>query len=417
MPASIPALSARNKSRRLRIAMVTETYLPDINGVAMTMGRLVDGLREREHTIQLIRPRQFPNEVPARAPYFEEVLHRGLAIPGYDVLKLGFPAKGKLLRLWKIKRPDVVHIVTEGPLGWSALSAARMLGIPVSSDFHTNFHAYSKHYGVGWLKPVIVAYLRLLHNRAHCTMVPTAGIREELKQLGFDDLLVVARGVDTRLFNPARRSAELRRSWGVGPDDPVALYVGRLAAEKNLPLLLKSFETMLIANPRAQLVLVGDGPQRAGLEANYPQYVFAGVRTGEDLATYYASADIFIFPSVTETYGNVTMEAMASGLAVVAYNYAAAEEHMRHDHNGLVARVDDSDTFLHLVAELTHDRERIRRLAANARVTTERIDWASIVGELERVLLNMAGTDARAAATGDAGGASGSSAPVADTGR
>jgi glycosyltransferase involved in cell wall biosynthesis len=401
------------ESRRLRIAMVTETYLPEINGVAMTMGRLVDGLREREHTIQLIRPRQFPNEVPARAPYFEEVLHRGLAIPGYDVLKLGFPAKGKLLRLWKIKRPDVVHIVTEGPLGWSALSAARVLGIPVSSDFHTNFHAYSKHYGVGFLKPMIVAYLRLLHNRAHCTMVPTAGIREDLEQMGFDDLLVVARGVDTRLYNPARRSAELRRSWGVGPDDPVALYVGRLAVEKNLTLLLKSFETMLAANPRAQLVLVGDGPERAGLEARYPQYVFAGVRTGEDLAKYYASADIFIFPSVTETYGNVTMEAMASGLAVVAYNYAAAEEHIRHDHNGLAAPMDDSAAFLRLVAELTNDRGRIRRLAANARATTEGIDWCSIVSELERVLLNLSGTDAPAR---DTASARGSSDALADTG-
>ena len=175
MPAS-QSMNTRSERRRLRIAMVTETYLPEINGVAMTMGRLVDGLREREHTIQLIRPRQFSNEVPARAPFFEEVLHRGLAIPGYDVLKLGFPAKGKLLRLWKIKRPDVVHIVTEGPLGWSALSAARVLGIPVYSDFHTKFQAYSKHYGVGWLKPLIVAYLGLLHNRAHCTRLPTSGM-------------------------------------------------------------------------------------------------------------------------------------------------------------------------------------------------------------------------------------------------
>jgi glycosyltransferase involved in cell wall biosynthesis len=381
--------------RRLRIAVVTETCLPEINGVAMTMGRLVDGLREREHTIQLVRPRQFPGEVPSRAPYFEEVLHRGLAIPGYDVLKLGFPARRKLLRLWKLKRPDVVHIVTEGPLGWSALSAARALGVPVSSDFHTNFHAYSKHYGVGWLRPVIVAYLRALHNRAHCTLIPTVGIRDELEQLGFDKLRVVARGVDTRLFNPARRSDELRRSWGVAPGDPVALSVGRLAAEKNLPLLLKAFDAMLAVNPRAQLVLVGDGPERAWLETQYPQYVFAGVRVDEDLATYYASADIFLFPSVTETYGNVTMEAMASGLAVIAYDYAAAAEHMRHGLNGLAARVDDSAAFLRLAAELTNDGGRIKRLGVNARETTECIDWAAIVGAFERVLFDLVTTESR----------------------
>lgn len=153
---------------RLRIAVVSETYLPEINGVTITMGRLVDGLREREHTVQLIRPRQFSGEVPTRATCFEEVLHRGIAIPRYDVLKLGFPAKRKLLRLWALKRPDVVHIVTEGPLGWSALSAARALGLPVSSDFHTNFHAYSKHYGVGWLRPLIVTC-------APCTTARHAG--------------------------------------------------------------------------------------------------------------------------------------------------------------------------------------------------------------------------------------------------
>jgi len=390
MAIDVNSVSQAAAPRRLRIAVVTETYLPEINGVAVTMGRLVDGLREREHTIQLIRPRQFPAEVPMRAPFFEEVLHRGLAIPRYDMLKLGFPARRKLMRLWALKRPDIVHIVTEGPLGWSALSAARALGLPVSSDFHTNFHAYSTHYGIGWLKPSIVTYLRMLHNRTHCTLVPTAGMRDELLKLKFRDLKVVARGIDTRLFNPVRRSDDLRRSWGVAPGDPVALHVGRLAAEKNLPLLLKTFERMLTVNPRTQLVLVGDGPERASLEANYPQYVYGGVRTGEDLATYYASADIFLFPSVTETYGNVTLEAMASGLAVVAYNYAAAEEHIHHDQNGLVARPNDDTAFMGLAMELVSDRDRVRRLAVNARLTTERIDWAAIVGEFERVLLDLA---------------------------
>ncbi len=394
---------------RLRIAVVSETYLPEINGVTITMGRLVDGLREREHTVQLIRPRQFSGEVPTRATCFEEVLHRGIAIPRYDVLKLGFPAKRKLLRLWALKRPDVVHIVTEGPLGWSALSAARALGLPVSSDFHTNFHAYSKHYGVGWLRPLIVAYLRAMHNRTHCTLVPTTGIRDELAQLGFDKLRVVARGVDTQLFNPARRSIALRQSWGATPDDPVAMVVGRLAAEKNLPLVLKAFDAMLAVNPRAQLVLVGDGPERAWLEAQYPQHVFAGIRTGEDLAAYYASADIFLFPSVTETYGNVTLEAMASGLAVVAYDYAAAKEHIRHGHNGLAARVDDSAAFLRLASELTGDRDRIRQLGFHARKTTERIDWTAIVGEFERVLIELAAATAPVLRT-----PKGSSTPAAD---
>ncbi len=217
---------------------------------------------------------------------------------------------------------------------------------------------------------------------------------DELRRLGFERVLVVARGVDTQLFSPVRRSDELRRRWGVAENDPVVMYVGRLAAEKNLPLLLKTFEAMLAANPRAQLVLVGDGPERAWLEAEYPQHVFAGVRIGEDLATHYASADIFLFPSVTETYGNVTMEAMASGMAVVAYDYAAAAEHVRHGHNGLVAQMDDSAAFQRLAVDLINDAPRMRHLAVNARATTERIDWAAIVGEFERVLFDLVCTQA-----------------------
>src|SRR6185503_1364513 len=130
----------------------------------------------------------------------------------------------------------------------------------------------------------------------------------------------------------------------------VALYVGRIAPEKNLPLVLRAAEAMRAANPRVRLVLVGDGPDRAALQARHPGHVFAGMRTGEDLAAHYASGDVFLFPSTTETYGNVTMEALASGLAVIAYDYAAAHKHIRHDVNGLLAKFEDADAFLRLAA-------------------------------------------------------------------
>jgi glycosyltransferase involved in cell wall biosynthesis len=377
-------------ARRLRIAMVTETYPPEINGVAMTLGRIVAGLQQREHPVQLVRPRQHRGDSPASTPCFEEVLQRGVPIPRYEALKMGLPAKQVLFRLWSLKRPDIVHIVTEGPLGWSALEAARKLRIPVSTDFHTNFHTYTRHYGVGWLKRPIIAYLRRFHNKALCTMVPTAALRRELEALGFENLRVVARGVDTALFRPARRSVELRRAWGAGERGLVALTVGRLAPEKNLPLTLKAFEAMRAADAAARLVIVGDGPERAALQAAHPQHVFAGMRTGEDLAAHYASADVFLFPSVTETYGNVTMEAMASGLTVVAYDYAAAAEHIRHGHNGLVAPLDDGAGFVRLAAGLVGDRERIARLGAAARATTEKLDWAWIVREFEQALLELA---------------------------
>jgi len=388
------------RERTLRLAMVTETYLPEINGVAMTIGRLVEGMQRRRHQIQLVRPRQYRGEQPANEPCLQEVLQRGVPIPRYDALKLGLPAKQALCRLWAVDRPDIVHIVTEGPLGWSALAAARKLRLPVSTDFHTNFHTYTKHYGVGWLKRPITAYLRRFHNQALCTMVPTDTLRDELRVLGFENLMVVARGVDTALFNPTRRSEELRRSWGAGPEDPVVLYVGRVAPEKNLPLMVEAFYAMHAANHRARLVIVGDGPERGALQSRHPSPVYAGMRTGEDLAAHYASADIFLFPSVTETYGNVTMEALASGLAVVAYDYAAAREHIRDGENGIALPFDDAQVFVREAVALVNDSARISRLRCNARVTAAGLDWCWIVDDFERALLALA--DRRAGETAQA---------------
>ncbi|MFO0441118.1 MAG: glycosyltransferase family 4 protein [Betaproteobacteria bacterium] len=375
--------------RSLRIAMVTETYPPEINGVAMTMGRIVAGLQDRGHTVQLIRPRQSAADQPAQQERFDEVLQRCVPIPRYDALKLGLQAKQALTRLWAKQRPDIVHVVTEGPLGWSALSAANKLRLPVATDFHTNFHSYSEHYGVGWLKKPITAYLRKFHNKAQRTLVPTASLRDELQALGLARLQVVARGVDTGLFHPGRRSAELRASWGAGDGDLVVTYVGRLAPEKNLPLVVQAWNEMRKLRPHAKLVLVGDGPERAKLQRENPGIVFAGMRTGEDLAAHYASGDVFLFPSITETYGNVTIEAMASGLAVVAYDYASAREHIRHHVNGLLAPFDNGDAFINLAAALARDDARVRELGARARETAGRLDWTCIVAEFERAMLEV----------------------------
>ncbi len=378
--------------RSLRIAVVTETYPPEINGVALTAARFVEGLRLRDHQIQLVRPRQDSTDRADADEHYQEVLMRGVAIPRYPNLKMGLPAKRALEQLWTYRRPDVVHIVTEGPLGWSALRAALKLRIPAVSDFRTNFHAYSRHYGIGWLSKPILAYLRKFHNRSLCTMVPTETMRAELAALGFYRLRVVARGVDTGLFDPARRSEALRASWGAAPEDPVLLHVGRLAPEKNLNALLAAFAEARRRAPRARLVLVGDGPYRRELQARCPEAILAGTRRGEELAAHYASGDIFLFSSLTETYGNVTVEALASGLAVIAYDYAAAAAHIRHGHNGLLANFDNTAEFAALAAGLVTDMPKIRLLGASARQNSLAHDWQRVVQQLECVLEVAAGT-------------------------
>jgi glycosyltransferase involved in cell wall biosynthesis len=369
--------------RSLRVAVVTETWPPEVNGVAATSARVVAELRDRGHELQVLRPRQQHGDTAADEPGYAEVLMRGLPIPRYPQLKMGLPSRRTLLRLWGLQRPDVVHIVTEGPLGWSALQAAQALRLPVVSDFRTNFHAYSRHYGVAWLQRPIVGYLRKFHNRTACTMVPTEALRSELHAEGFENLRVVARGVDTGLFDPVHRSDELRRRWGAGPGDMVAVHVGRIAPEKNLDTLLAAHAAMQQRDPRVKLVFVGDGPARAAMQQRCPQAHFAGLQRGQALAAHYASADVFLFPSVTETWGNVLPEAMASGLAVVAFDCAAAGQLVRHGHNGLLARVGDEVGFCGTAARLAGALGEARALGSEARLAALKLDWGRIAREVE----------------------------------
>lgn len=376
--------------RSLRLAVVTETYPPEVNGVAMTIARLVEGLRARNHSIQLVRPRQDKTETTGAADSdtgFHEVLMRGLPIPRYPHLKMGVPSKKALTELWSLRRPDLVHIVTEGPLGWSALQAAKRLKLPVTSDFRTNFHAYSQHYGVGWLHRPIVAYLRKLHNQTLCTFVPTEGLRQNLLAHGFENLKVAARGVDTTLFSPAKRSTDLRRQWGATDATRVVLSVGRLAAEKNLATVVAAYEALQQTTPDSRMVVVGDGPERKALQARCPDAVFAGTQLGEALAAHYASSDVFLFPSTTETFGNVTTEAMASGLAVLAYDYAAAAEYIRHGDNGLLAAFNHTADFVAQAATLAANAAQVRALGVQARQTALGLGWERIVAQVEQAML------------------------------
>lgn len=375
---------------QLRVAVVTETYPPEVNGVAMTLGRLVDGLQARNHQVQLIRPRQYADDQPQPTATFTEHLQRGIALPRYEGLQLGLPARAALTRLWTRHRPDVVQIATEGPLGWSALAAANKLQLPVASDFHTNFHSYSSHYGLGLLRRAIVAYLRKFHNKAAVTLVPSEGIRRELLADGYENLEIIGRGVDTKLFHPGRRDPDVRARWGVGENETAVLYVGRLAAEKNLALVFRAFEAMRAANPACRLVLVGDGPERALWQARSPDAIFCGIQTGEALAAHYACGDVFLFPSLTETWGNVTIEAMASGLAVVAYDCAAAEEVIRHGENGLKVPPEDEAAFIAQAVSLAPDGARQRRLGNAAAARAAQLSWDAVIDGFERVLLRLA---------------------------
>ncbi len=394
IPLVIEQLPARRRS--LRVAVVTETYPPEVNGVALSLARFVEGLRERNHDIQLVRPRQTQADRPETLASYSEVLTRGVPIPRYPELKMGLPAKRLLIRQWTLDRPDVVHVVTEGPLGWSAMQAALKLKIPLCSDFRTNFHAYSGHYGIGWLKKPILGYLRKFHNRTQMTLVPTEQMRAQLTALGFRGVQVLSRGVDAQLFSPGKRSEALRSEWGATPGTLVCVYVGRLASEKNLDLLAKAFEHLVAKQPNAKLVLVGSGPEEDALRRRLPQAIFTGTLRGEALARHYASADLFVFPSLTETFGNVTVEAMASGLAVLAFDHAAASEHVVQGSAGALACAGQWDDFLlqsaHIAGLHARNPAVLRAMGAEGRKVAEALDWSALIERLETLLYTVACT-------------------------
>jgi glycosyltransferase involved in cell wall biosynthesis len=369
----------------LRIAVVTETWPPEVNGVALTLSRLIQELSQRQHTIQLLRPRQDRHETESHREGWSELLLKSMPIPRYPQLKLGFPSKKSLVQAWSLQRPDLVHIATEGPLGWSALQAARVLRLPVTSDFRTNFQSYSKHYGVGWLQKPIVAYLRKFHNRTLCTMVPTQAMHDQLKLLGFHNLQVVARGVDTKLFTPDKRSSSLRDQWHADDQTLVILSVGRLAAEKNLDLTVKTYQAMKQNNRPVKLVFCGDGPYRAKLQAECPDAIFMGMATQAQLAVAYASADLFMFPSLTETFGNVTLEALASGTPVLAFDCAAAKEVIDDGHNGWLVPGEDAQRFVLRALAITQKASTLHEVQLNAAASIRKWEWSSIATEVENM--------------------------------
>jgi glycosyltransferase involved in cell wall biosynthesis len=367
--------------------VVTETWPPEVNGVSLSLHRLVEEMRNRSHPIQLVRLRQ-PHEleINRQALPSDELLLRGLPIPRYPGLQMGLPALRALGKTWRKDRPDLVHIATEGPLGWSASRIARRLGLPVTSDFRTHFEHYSAHYGLGLLKHPIKRYLRRFHNRTRVTFVPTHSLKDELASEGFERLEVLGRGIDTERFDPARRLRSLRESWGVSDHEVVILCVGRLAPEKNLVTLIDAYRRLRADSQAVRLVLVGKGPLYESLRTTHPDIILTGQRTGLELAEHYASADVFAFASLTETFGNVILEAMASGLPVVAFGRGAAIELIVAHYNGLLANQRLPETFAVGIGELVRNPDLRARLGAMARQTALAHGWPAIAERFEQML-------------------------------
>jgi glycosyltransferase involved in cell wall biosynthesis len=213
-------------------------------------------------------------------------------------------------------------------------------------------------------------------------------MRSYLRHAGFTNVSILGRGIDSQLFSPIRRRAKLRSQWGIADDDVAVLYVGRLAPEKNLPLAVEAYRAMQQVGKTLKFVIVGDGPLRVSLQQKHAEFIFCGILSGEQLAEHYASADVFLFPSETETFGNVTLEAMASGLAVVAYDYAAANMYVRHGHNGLLAPSGHAQAFIEAAVRLVHEPQTRNTIRWEAHQSIVNFDWRQVVKHFELLLAN-----------------------------
>ncbi len=264
-------------------------------------------------------------------------------------------------------KPDLVHIATEGPLGLNALRACRTMNLPLVSSFHTNFPSYASHYGASMLEPALWRYLRWFHNSGQATLCPTRSISELLQTQAFRNVQVWGRGVDSTRFCPDKRSDETRDRFGIGHSEIVILYAGRLAAEKNLGMLVNAVQALNRRIP-ARLLLVGDGPLRAKLESSDGgTTIFTGYRHGEELSQLYAAADVFAFPSITDTFGNVILEAMASGVPAVGFDVPGPRDIIRHGETGLIAPAISAEAMTSALHTALNDRTELRRLSINAR--------------------------------------------------
>lgn len=376
---------------RLKIAIVTETWPPEVNGVALSLMHLCRGLQRQGHKILLIRPNQTVQSVEFSPN--KECLVTAQSIPKYPSLQFGWPQFLKVANALDEFMPNVVHIVTEGPLGLTALHAAKSRNIPVSSGFHSPFQDFSRFFDLAFLVKPIQHYLRWFHNNTLLTCVPSKDTQNALKQFGITcPLVIVGRGVDTQQFSPVHRSEAYRCAWGADSNTTVMLYVGRLSPEKEIDVLIRNYICMLQRGEKYyKLVITGDGPDRQRLETLGESHgvIFTGSLTGKNLASVYASADVFVFASQVETFGNVVLEAMASGLPVVAYNYACAHAHIEQGKTGWLSPLNDVNAFSRHMQNLPR-RQQLNSMGQSARLNVMEMGWHHPVTQLEQALYQVA---------------------------
>jgi phosphatidylinositol alpha 1,6-mannosyltransferase len=360
----------------MRVVIITESYLPEVNGVANSVARIANHLMDRGHSVLVVAPRPV-----SRLSYMETadrhpvVRLPSVPMPGYSSVRLALPT-WRLGRIISEFQPDVVHLASPFVLGAWGSKAAASLHVPIVAVYQTDVPGYARAYRVGLTETLSWQVIRRLHNRATMTLAPSTSTALQLAAHGVDRVGMWGRGVDTELFHPGRRDDEFRRS--LAPDGEVlAGYVGRLAREKKVELLGAASRL-----PGVRLVIVGDGPMRTSLRKRLPDAVFLGPMRGADLARVYASLDIFVHTGPYETFCQTVQEAMASGVPVVAPAVGGPLDLVRPRHTGILVPPGDAAAFAAAIAELAADPLQRKQFAVAAADAVAGRTWAALGDEL-----------------------------------
>ncbi|HWR55900.1 MAG TPA: glycosyltransferase family 1 protein [Negativicutes bacterium] len=363
----------------MRIAIFTDTYLPQVNGVARTLGKFTEYLRDKDVPYTIFAPALLDANLQ------DENVH---TFPGYDFFlyrecKFAIPNYAAIRHVLQSFKPTIVHITTPFPIGFAGLKYVQESNIPAVASYHTNFPQYLEYYRLDFLQNVAWSFLRWFYNHFARTYCPSGETQRLLRKHGIRNLDIWSRGVSTGVFHPGNEDIQMRRRMG-GENKILLLYVGRLAPEKEVAVLFKALQVLNARNgQKIQLAIVGDGPLRDNLQAAAPENVsFLGYLQGAELAAAYASADIFVFPSVTETLGNVILEAMASGLPVVAPWTGGIKDNLRDMENGLACIARNHLSLANKISLLVEDSVLRKKLARQAHQYAKNCSWSSVFAKL-----------------------------------
>jgi glycosyltransferase involved in cell wall biosynthesis len=365
----------------VRIALFSEVYWPMVSGVGVTLLRLTDALHARGHQVRVYSATYaLPPDTPDRPE-----VHRSPSVPLflYPDVQWAFPRLREVVDDLAAFGPDLVHVATEFSLGIAGVKAAKQLGLPLIASAHTDYDQYAARYGVTWALRAGWHYLRWFYGQAHRVLCPSRIYEEAVHAHGVPHTGIWSRGVDPEVFAPRFRSARYRAALGVGPDDLLVTYIGRIAREKNLGLLLEAWETLAPERGGAKLALVGRGPLEDDIRRrDIPGVHVLGLLQGEALSAAYASADVFAFPSSTETFGNSLLEAMGSGLPSLVAGSGGVLEFAEHERNALLVEPDSAPAIVRGLRRLLQDAGLRRRLADGALATARSREWGAVYDRL-----------------------------------